>query len=336
MRLAAEEGGFDYVSDTYDDELPYWLDHDGPATTRPQLIIPYTLDANDMRFATPQGFNSGDQFFAYLKDSFDTLYDEGKRGRPRMMNIGLHCRLVGRPGRAAALKRFVDYVKAHDKVWLARRIDIARHWQRDPSLRAGRRSGPRDGARGLRRRTSAASSSIRRGSPNAPMSSSSARRMTAPAGCTMRSAAIFRAASETERLAVLNAHPDLAGKLAAAKRLTPESTREQASAGLDALTDKERELFSKLNAAYVTTFGFPFIIAVKGKTKEEILAEFEGAHRQQPRDRIRNRLQTGRAHRAASPQRHASAIGLNHGYDQDGRTEPTTRRMAATPARASC
>ncbi|TIW88199.1 MAG: polysaccharide deacetylase, partial [Mesorhizobium sp.] len=95
VRLVAEEGGFDYVSDTYDDELPYWFEHSGGT----QLIIPYTLDANDMRFATPQGFNSGDQFFAYLKDSFDTLYAEGKAGRPRMMNIGLHCRLVGRPGR---------------------------------------------------------------------------------------------------------------------------------------------------------------------------------------------------------------------------------------------
>ena len=105
VRLAAEEGGFDYVSDTYDDDLPYWLDHDGHGNAiPPQLIIPYTLDANDMRFATPQGFNSGDQFFAYLKDSFDTLYAEGKAGRPRMMNIGLHCRLVGRPGRAAALQ----------------------------------------------------------------------------------------------------------------------------------------------------------------------------------------------------------------------------------------
>jgi len=117
VRLVAEEGGFDYVSDTYDDELPYWFEHSGGT----QLVIPYTLDANDMRFATPQGFNSGDQFFAYLKDSFDTLYAEGKAGRPRMMNIGLHCRLVGRPGRVAALKRFVDYVKSHDKVWLRQR-----------------------------------------------------------------------------------------------------------------------------------------------------------------------------------------------------------------------
>ena len=111
--------------------------------SRRSSIIPYTLDANDMRFATPQGFNSGDQFFAYLKDSFDTLYAEGKAGRPRMMNIGLHCRLVGRPGRAAALKRFIDYVKSHDKVWLARRIDIARHWRETPSLPSRRRSGRR-------------------------------------------------------------------------------------------------------------------------------------------------------------------------------------------------
>ncbi len=130
VRLAAEEGGFAYISDTYDDELPYWLDHDGHGNAiPPQLVIPYTLDANDMRFATPQGFNSGDQFFAYLKDSFDTLYAEGRAGRPRMMNIGLHCRLVGRPGRAAALKSFIDYVMGHDNVWLARRIDIARHWR---------------------------------------------------------------------------------------------------------------------------------------------------------------------------------------------------------------
>ncbi|MEI2387026.1 allantoinase PuuE [Breoghania sp. JC706] len=122
--LAMEEGGFVYLSDTYADDLPYWME--GPGG--PHLIIPYTLDANDMRFATPQGFNSGDQFFAYLKDSFDTLYAEGVAGQAKMMNVGLHCRLVGRPGRAAALARFIDYVKGHDKVWLPRRIDIARHW----------------------------------------------------------------------------------------------------------------------------------------------------------------------------------------------------------------
>jgi putative urate catabolism protein len=124
-RLVMEEGGFMYSSDDYSDELPYWLKK--PDGNR-HLIIPYTLDANDMRFATPQGFNTGDHFLSYLKDSFDCLYEEGKNGAPRMMSIGLHCRLVGRPGRALALQKFLDYVQAHDKVWLARRIDIAKHW----------------------------------------------------------------------------------------------------------------------------------------------------------------------------------------------------------------
>ena len=122
--LAIEEGGFLYTSDSYADDLPYWVS--GPG--RPHLIIPYTLDANDMRFATPQGFNSGDQFYAYLKDSFDVLLAEGREGAPKLMSVGLHCRLVGRPGRAAALARFLDYVASHDEAWVARRIDIARHW----------------------------------------------------------------------------------------------------------------------------------------------------------------------------------------------------------------
>ena len=122
-RLVVEEGGFLYDADSYADELPYWNTEHG----RPHLIVPYTLDANDMRFATPQGFNSGDQFFAYLRDAFDVLYEEGAE-TPRMMSIGLHCRLVGRPGRAAALARFVDHVLNHDRVWVCRRIDIARHW----------------------------------------------------------------------------------------------------------------------------------------------------------------------------------------------------------------
>ncbi|MEO8667439.1 MAG: allantoinase PuuE [Bauldia sp.] len=124
IRLAAEEGGFLYSSDAYADDLPYWVK--GPQG--PFLIIPYTLDANDMRFATPQGFNSGDQFFAYLKDSFDCLYAEGEKGAPKMMSVGLHCRLVGRPGRAESLARFLDYVLSREKVWLPRRVDIARHW----------------------------------------------------------------------------------------------------------------------------------------------------------------------------------------------------------------
>ncbi len=122
-RLVAEEGGFVYNSDSYADDLPYWDNSCG----KPQLIVPYAFDSNDMRFATPQGFNSGDQFFAYLRDSFDVLYREGET-RPRMMSVGLHCRLAGRPGRTAALERFLDYASGHEGVWFARRIDIAQHW----------------------------------------------------------------------------------------------------------------------------------------------------------------------------------------------------------------
>ncbi|MFQ5533586.1 MAG: allantoinase PuuE [Sphingomonadales bacterium] len=123
-RLVAEYGGFLYDADDYNDDLPYWVE----AAGAPQLIVPYTLDVNDMRFATPQGFNSGDQFLGYLKDSFDTLYREGAR-TPRMMSVGLHCRLAGKPGRIAALERFIDYARGHQDVWFCRRIDIARHWR---------------------------------------------------------------------------------------------------------------------------------------------------------------------------------------------------------------
>ncbi len=122
-RLVAEEGGFLYDADDYSDELPFW----SKLVDKPHLVVPYTLDANDMRFATAQGFNTGEQFFTYLRDTFDCLYREGET-RPRMMSIGLHCRLVGRPGRFEGLRRFLDHVLAHDRVWLARRIDIARHW----------------------------------------------------------------------------------------------------------------------------------------------------------------------------------------------------------------
>lgn len=122
--LVMEEGGFRYSSDSYADDLPYWVA--GPKG--PHLVIPYTLDANDMRFATAQGFNAGDQFFSYLKDSFDVLYREGLEGAPKMMSVGLHCRLVGRPGRSAALERFIDHIQRHDGVYVATREAIAHHW----------------------------------------------------------------------------------------------------------------------------------------------------------------------------------------------------------------
>ena len=123
LDLVMEEGGFSYCSDSYSDDIPYWV----KKGNRKQLIIPYTLDNNDMRFATNQGFNCGDQFFKYLKDSFDALYNEGKIN-PKMMSVGLHCRLIGRPGRIQSLIKFIDYVKKFNKVWICKRIDIAKHW----------------------------------------------------------------------------------------------------------------------------------------------------------------------------------------------------------------
>lgn len=122
-KLVLEDGGFLYDSDSYADDLPYWVD----GGSKPHLVIPYTLDTNDMRFATPQGFNSGEQFFQYLKDAFDTLYDEGAT-HPKMMNIGLHCRIIGKPGRFQGLKRFVEYAASKSGVWFCRREEIARHW----------------------------------------------------------------------------------------------------------------------------------------------------------------------------------------------------------------
>jgi putative urate catabolism protein len=121
--LVMEEGGFLYDSDSYSDDLPYWESRN----KKKQLIIPYTLDNNDMRFTTNQGFNTGDHFFTYLKDSFDTLYEEGKTS-PKMMSVGLHCRIIGKPGRIQSLKKFLDYVLEYEEVWLCQRIDIAKHW----------------------------------------------------------------------------------------------------------------------------------------------------------------------------------------------------------------
>ena len=131
-RLVADHGGFEYDSDYYGDDLPFWMPvQKSDGSTLQRLIVPYTLDTNDMRFASAQGFNSGDQFFAYLRDAFDVLYAEGDPAgldRPKMLSVGMHCRLLGRPARLRALQRFLDHVQQHDKVWVCRRIDIARHW----------------------------------------------------------------------------------------------------------------------------------------------------------------------------------------------------------------
>ena len=123
--LVAEEGGFIYDADDYSDDLPFW----SKQVAAPHLIVPYTLDTNDMRFATAQGFHTGDQFASYLIDAFDTLYAEGASS-PKMMSVGLHCRLIGRPARFAGLVKFIDHVQKHEKVWVARRLDIAKHWMK--------------------------------------------------------------------------------------------------------------------------------------------------------------------------------------------------------------
>ena len=268
VRLTAEQG-FDWISDVYDDDLPYWIE----AGTRDQLVIPYTLEANDMRFATTPGYIDGEQFFRYLKDSFDVLYAEGAAGAAKMFSIGLHCRLIGRPGRIAGLQRFLDYAQGHDAVWFPRRIDIARHWA--ATHPPGRRERP-----SLMDRAAfvARFGGVFEHSPWVAERAFALELGPAHDSATGLHNAlcrVFRSAPAGDRLGVLTAHPDLAGKLAQAKRLTADSSREQASAGLDALTDAERETFQRLNAAYVARHGFPFIIAVRDNTKASILAAFE-------------------------------------------------------------
>jgi len=130
-RLLVEQGDYLYDSDYYGDDLPFWTEVETSSGERkPHLVVPYTLDANDMRFATPQGFNTADHFYHYLRDTFDVLYAEGA-DKPRMMSIGMHCRLLGRPGRFPALQRFLDHIEKHQDIWVCRRVDIARHWKQE-------------------------------------------------------------------------------------------------------------------------------------------------------------------------------------------------------------
>ena len=281
--LTTEEGGFLYSADVYADELPYWHDDD----QHQQLLVPYTLDANDMRFATPQGFNSGDQFFAYLKDSFDTLYAEGDEA-PKMMSVGLHCRLVGRPGRAAALARFLDYVRKHDRVWVATRLDIARHWIKHHPPKGG--YAPSRMGRALfvqvfgdiyEHTPQIAAGAHAKGLGMA---------CDTAGGLHEAMAVVARALPRDEKLALIRAHPDLAGRLALAKGLTDDSTSEQGGAGLDRLTPAELARFTDLNDSYKTKFGFPFIMAVKGATKDDILAAFARRIDHAPEDEFKEAL----------------------------------------------
>ncbi len=269
VSIVAKEGGFSYVSDSYADDLPYWI----KVENRDQLVIPYTLDSNDMRFASPQGFNSGDQFFTYLKDSFDALYAEGGEGSAKMLSIGLHCRLIGRPGRVMALRRFMEYAKSHADVWFARRIEIAEHWHRNHPPQQFERPSEMTRDRFVATFGSIFEHSkwIAEGAFDLELGPAH----DTAIGLHSALARIFRAASKIQRQTVLKAHPDLAGKLAQANRLTEESTLEQAGAGLDSLTDQEREMFTSLNARYTAKHGFPFIIAVRDNTKAMIEAAFK-------------------------------------------------------------
>lgn len=274
--LAAEEGEFAYIADSYADDLPYWIRAGG----KDQLIVPYTLDCNDMRFAIQAGFASGNDFETMVKDAFDVLYEEGQAGVPKMLSVGLHCRLIGRPSRAAALRRMLEHFRSHDGVWFATRLQIAEHWAKEhPPVHKVRPSemdretfvAEFGGVFEHSRWIAEAAHALELG----PMHDSAT-------GVHASLVRIFRTAPSERRLDVLAAHPDLAGKLAQAKRLTDESVAEQASAGLDALTDAERATFTKLNDAYTSKFGFPFIIAVRDNTKASIMEAF---HRRIDNDR---------------------------------------------------
>ena len=315
--LAAAHGGFLYDADDYSDDLPFW----SAVTKTPHLIVPYTLDANDMRFATAQGFNAGAQFETYLRDAFDVLYAEGEH-RPKMMSIGLHCRLIGRPGRFGALQRFLDYVLSHDDVWVCRRVDIARHWRaQHPHPDDGSKAGDYMGegtisvnspdmnaapgmntgsginaATGIDAATHNESDMTRtefiaryggvyEHSPwvaeryfdsgaLAHEQSSSVPPSSVPSSIILAFQRIVDEASYEEQLALLRAHPDLAGKLAISGGLTEASSAEQKSAGLDQCSAEEFAEFQKLNNEYTQKFGFPFIFAVSGFGREEILAAF--------------------------------------------------------------
>jgi OHCU decarboxylase len=269
LDVAMKEQGFLYGADSYADELPYWVE--GPHG--PQLIVPYTLDANDMRFATPQGFNSGDQFFAYLKDSFDTLYAEGTE-QPRMLSVGLHCRLVGRPGRAAALARFLDYVKSHDKVWVATRLDIARHWIR---------THPPDGGYSPSRMPRALFVEVFGDIfEHTPAVAERAHRAGLSAiddtanGLHTTLMGVVRAMNRDEKLALIRTHPELAGREAAAGTLTGDSAGEQGRLGFTALSRTELDQVADINRRYREKFAMPLIVALAlHADRASVIAEME-------------------------------------------------------------
>jgi OHCU decarboxylase len=266
LDIVVAEQGFLYSADSYADELPYWVQ--GPHGS--QLIVPYTLDANDMRFATPQGFNSGDQFFAYLKDTFDTLYAEGETA-PKMMSVGLHCRLVGRPGRAAALAKFLDYVKSHDQVWVATRLDIARHWIKTHPPNGGYRPSAMPRALLTERL-----GEVFEHSPWVAARAADAGPFADVAAVHAAMMRCVQSASTAEQLALVRAHPELAGQEASANSLTADSNSEQGRLGFTALSRAELDVMADINRRYRETFGFPCIVALAlHTTRATVIAEMQ-------------------------------------------------------------
>ena len=269
VKIATEFGKFDYISDAYDDELPYWYTY----KNKNQLIIPYTLDVNDMRFATPQVFNSGTQFYDYLKDTFDFLLSEGRKGTPKMMTIGLHCRLIGRPGRALSIQRFLDYIQSYPDVWLAKRIEIADHWKKfHPAVKntiipfnLAKKQFLDTFGNVFENSTWIAERTFDHEISPA---------LNTTIGLHAALCFQFRISSDEEKRCILRAHPDLAGKLSQANMLTPESRKEQNSAGLDNLTAQELKDLTELNERYTSKFKHPFIMAVTGSSKAEIIKNF--------------------------------------------------------------
>jgi OHCU decarboxylase len=261
-----EESGFLYSADSYADDLPYWVE----GSKGPLLLVPYMLDANDTCFCSAQGFTNGEQFFSYLKDSFDTLYAEGETA-PKMLSVGLDCRLSGRPGRAAALARFLDYILGHDCVRVAKRVDIARHWL---ATHPPHRLTPSRMSRAIFiERFGNIFEHTRQLADAAHAAGLSPEHDSLEGLHAALSAALYRLPRDVQ-LALIRAHPDLAGRLALANQLTADSKQEQASAGLDQLTAEELRQFTWLNERYRARFAFPFVMAVKGRTKPEILAAF--------------------------------------------------------------
>jgi OHCU decarboxylase len=272
----------------------------GESGDHDQLVIPYTLEANDMRFATAPGYITGEQFFQYLKDSFDTLYAEGSGGRAKMFSIGLHCRLIGRPGKIAGLKRFLDY--ANRRTASGSRAASTSPAIGPPPIPTAASNAPRRWVAPGSSNASAASSNIRPGSPSAPGTLELGPAHDSAAGLHNALARMFRSASRDERLGVLRAHPDLAGKLAQARRLTRRIDRRTGLGRARRADRRRRATFQRLNDAYVAKHGFPFIIAVRDNTKASILQAFRNPHRQRHRNRIRHRLRPGGTHRRTAPE----------------------------------